>query len=120
MPVTDRRPGLSQPDYLKKIAYNIFQLGHGYKTCAAVLDLSVYTVREWYAQYKLGYFEPELMSPKRNKKYSEDFRRKVVQDYLETQPTITELSKRHEVGKRTVRRWIDDYRKANPENVAQS
>ena len=31
-----------QPDYLKKVAFKIFELGHGYRTCAQVLDLSIY------------------------------------------------------------------------------
>ena len=112
MPATDHAPGLTKPDYLKKIAYNIFELGHGYRTCATVLDLSVYTVREWYAQYKLGYYESDLMSPKpKQKAYSVEFRQKVINDYLETNPSITELAKRHEVSKRTVRRWIEDHKK---------
>lgn len=115
MPATDHVSGLKKPDYLKKIAYNIFELGHGYRTCAMVLDLSVYTVREWYAQYKLGYYESELTSSKpKQKAYSLEFRQKVIKDYLDTKPSITELAKRYEVSKRTVRRWIQEYQDNNP------
>lgn len=68
MPTYDRIPGHAQPDYLKKIAYNVFELGHGYKTRATVLDVSVYTVREWYAQYKLGHYDADFMESKPKRK----------------------------------------------------
>ena len=112
MPATDRRPGQAQPEYLKKIAYNVFELGHGYKTCAAVLDLSIYTVREWYAQYKLGLYKPSTIESKNKKTfYSQAFRQKVLTDYFENKPSITELSRRYEVSKRTLKRWIEDFEK---------
>ncbi len=112
MPATDRRPGQAQPEYLKKIAYNVFELGHGYKTCAAVLDVSVYTVREWYAQYKLGHYDADFMESKpKRKSYSVDFRQKVIKDYVESQSTISDIARRHEISKRTARRWIEDFEK---------
>lgn len=109
---SERTPGFSKPEYLKKIAYNIFELGHGYKTCAAVLDVSVYTVREWYSQYKLGLYETDTIESKpKRRSYSYDFRQKVIQDYVENKPTISELARSHEISKRTARRWITEFEK---------
>ena len=104
---SDKLSGCSQPANLKQIAFKIFELGHGYRTCAEVLGLSIYTVREWYALYKFGSYDPELICKKPVKAYSEAFREKVVRDYLATQPTISELSRRYDVSKRTLKRWID-------------
>lgn len=111
MPVSDQQSDLhacNQADYLKKVAFKIFQLGHGYRTCAQVLGLSVYTVREWYALYKFGAYDPETLGRQPVKRYSSEFRQKVIEDYKQTRPSITELAKRHDVSKRTVRRWIDE------------
>lgn len=108
----ERTPRLPKPEYLKKIAYNIFELGHGYKTCAAVLDVSVYTVREWYSQYKLGLYETDTIESKpKRKSYSHDFRQKVINDYVKNKPTISELARSHEISKRTARRWITEFEK---------
>lgn len=112
MPTYDRIPGHAQPDYLKKIAYNVFELGHGYKTRATVLDVSVYTVREWYAQYKLGHYDADFMESKpKRKSYSVDFRQKVIKDYVDSKTTISDLARRYEILKRTARRWIEDFEK---------
>ena len=97
-----------QPDYLKKVAFKIFELGHGYRTCAQVLDLSIYSVREWYALYKFGAYDPETLGRPFVKRYNDQFRQKVLNDYFENNPSITELSKRYDVSKRTVKRWIDE------------
>ena len=97
-----------QPDYLKKVAFKIFELGHGYRTCAQVLDLSIYTVREWYALYKFGAYDPETLGRPFVKRYNDQFRQKVLNDYFENKPSITELAKRYDVSKRTVKRWIDE------------
>lgn len=109
-----------QPDYLKKVAFKIFELGHGYRTCAQVLDLSIYTVREWYALYKFGAYDPETLGRPFVKRYNDQFRQKVLNDYFENKPSITELAKRYDVSKRTVKRWIDETNKKSKSSVIKS
>ncbi len=109
-----------QPDYLKKVAFKIFELGHGYRTCAQVLDLSIYTVREWYALYKFGAYDPETLGRPFVKRYNTQFRQKVLNDYFENKPSITELAKRYDVSKRTVKRWIDETNKKSKSSVIKS
>lgn len=104
-----------QLEYLKKIAFRIFALGHGYRTCADVLDLSPYTVREWYAMYKFGAYDRSEMgvSTRHGAIYTSEFRQKVVDDYLTNQEPISVLAKRYEISRRTVRRWIDNVEQIN-------
>lgn len=109
MPQDNQKPGVPQPEYVKRVAYRIFALGHGYRVCADILELSVYTVREWYAQYKLGQFELKDGFSIKKPLYDEEFKKKVVKFYFDTKPSMNELANHHKVSERTVRRWIKSY-----------
>lgn len=105
--MTTKHQRIRAPEYIKRVAFNIFSLGHGYRTCAEILELPLYTVREWYALYKFGAYDSVLRAKRPIKFYSNDFRMKVILDYFETEMNISELSRKYEVSRRTLRRWID-------------
>ena len=44
----------------RKAALALFEAGTGYKSAAALLGLSVYTVRDWHRKFKKGTFHVEL------------------------------------------------------------
>lgn len=45
------------------MALGLFKEGLGYKAVASKLNLSIYTVRDWYALYQGGFFTPEMKKP---------------------------------------------------------
>lgn len=61
----------------RRQALALFESGIGYKKAARLLDLSVYTVKDWSEQYKKGTFRPKL--PYSVKGYPEDFKAKAVE-----------------------------------------
>ena len=44
----------------RKAALQLFEAGMGYKSAAALLGLSAYTVRDWQRKYKKGTFRVDL------------------------------------------------------------
>jgi len=44
-------------------ALKLFEEGFGYKRVATLLNLSIFTVRDWHRLYRSGFFEPQIRNP---------------------------------------------------------
>lgn len=91
------------PYELRRQALEIFENGGSYKNCARILDIPLYTVRDWFRCYTIGTFRTERGA--RQQRYSLE-QRKAVLTLRQQGASYNEISKMTKVNRATVLQWI--------------
>lgn len=89
----------------RKAALALFEAGTGYKSAAALLGLSVYTVRDWHRKFKKGTFHVEL-NPKQYRHTPETKARVIA--LRESGCSWREVSTITGVNISTCRSWLEE------------
>ena len=88
----------------RAMALKHFQEGLGYKVVAKKLNLSMYTVRDWYMLYQGGFFEPEMKRPGNCRENLLDSKTKeAIKIEYENGTTISSLSRKYGKCKASIR-----------------
>lgn len=100
---------LSKDDRIKcrAKAFRLFEDGLGYRAVSSMLNLSVYTVRDWARLFKTGNFDPQIKHPG---KYSQNLSTQEIRDQVKAEyengASISYLSVKYGKNKTTVRYWL--------------
>lgn len=97
------RPVRLISDAKRRKAAELFAQNIGYRRVAALLNLSVFTVRDWGREWKKGTFK--VSASKSLYEYPEDFKREVVRLRL-SGLSWSQLSERTGVCPSTCRQWM--------------
>ena len=88
----------------RAMALKFFQEGLGYKVVARKLNLSMYTVRDWYMLYQGGFFKPELKGPGNSQGNVLDTKTKeAIKNEYKKGVTISSLSRKYGKCKASIR-----------------
>ena len=88
----------------RRRAIALFKKGFGYKTVAAELGLSVYTVRDWGRRFRQGTFTEDVS----NRLYQyEDHARRHVLELFEEGRSVREISEETGIPRSTCKGWIN-------------
>lgn len=90
----------------RKYAAELFEKGFGYKRVAGILELSAYTVRDWFQLWKQGRFAVHVS--KKLYTYTEDFKREVVRLRLSGK-SWSQLRRETGVSSVTCKKWIEQF-----------
>ena len=113
-------PGVDLPVKIKKKAYDLFRQGYGYRASARILQLSIYTTREWKRQYDAGFFNPQRGFHRTKRVFTDEFRHKVVETMQRENLTLNETAFHFQLTRRTVSQWIERVKQEqNPTAVPQ-
>ncbi len=88
----------------RRKAIELFEKGYGYKTVAAKIGVSVYTVRDWGRRFRRGTFAEDISS--RLYRYEDDARERVLE--LDAKGlSVREISEKTGIPKSTCKGWIN-------------
>lgn len=100
---------------LRQKALEIFKSGGSYKNCARILDIPLYTARDWFRCYTIGTFRTERGA--RQQRYSPE-QKEAVLTLRQQGASYNKISKMTKVNRATVLQWIHQDRD-NKNKVAQ-
>lgn len=92
---------------LRRRAMEIFQSGGSYKNCARILNIPLYTARDWFRCYSIGTFRTEHGA--RQQKYTPE-QKEAVLTLRQQGASYNKISKMTKVNRATVLQWVHQER----------
>ncbi|MBT1165929.1 helix-turn-helix domain-containing protein [Bifidobacterium simiarum] len=102
-------------DGFMRLVAGVFRDGHGYKSAARRLGVSVDTAKKWFLSYRIG-GEAALMGERGRKAYGYETKLAAVRDHVERGMTAAEVMARYGIASVSpLHRWCREYRAGGPD-----